>query len=311
MGALLSVSATSTPRAAASGEVAASARQGTVRSARRWRRPRGDWQGGAVGGTRPSEAGGITAMGLFRRRRTVEDEPYDPDERSPQLGLRNKDLALLGQLMAAGADLSLPRHTRYVLYFSSADATSLAGDVAGEAGWQTSVHDPCRTTRARGGWSASGPTWCSSPTSSGRPTTSSRASPTASPATTTAGRPRSEPARMPARFPVVPRRRVAVAWAGPRQRADGSTRWPTPTTYAGSRSPCPSVVEIDSDGFDFRVGRQGLRVVLPGARAGGPRGDPHRRRGALRGRRGGEAGAAARRAGRCSSPRRATTAGRW
>jgi hypothetical protein len=38
---------------------------------------------------------------LFRRR---EEEPADPNERSPELGLKFKDLAVLGQLIDAGAD---------------------------------------------------------------------------------------------------------------------------------------------------------------------------------------------------------------
>jgi hypothetical protein len=84
-------------------------------------------------------------MGLFRRRRPAgddADEAYDPDERSPQLGLRNKDLAVLGSLMQAGADLSQPRHAVYFLYFSHPDAASLAADEATDAGWQAEVRDP-------------------------------------------------------------------------------------------------------------------------------------------------------------------------
>ena len=40
-------------------------------------------------------------MPLFRKKR--EDEPVDMNERSPQLGVRYKDLAVLGQLMENGA----------------------------------------------------------------------------------------------------------------------------------------------------------------------------------------------------------------
>ena len=39
-----------------------------------------------------------------------DDEPVDPNERSPQLGLRYKDLAVLGQMMDHGADLTESRH---------------------------------------------------------------------------------------------------------------------------------------------------------------------------------------------------------
>lgn len=84
-------------------------------------------------------------MGLFGRRKgsdDLDDEPFDPDERSPQLGLRNKDLVVLGELMKAGADLSLPRHASYELSFVQLAAASLAADEAEAAGWRAQVHDP-------------------------------------------------------------------------------------------------------------------------------------------------------------------------
>ena len=59
-----------------------------------------------------------------------------------QLGLRNKDLVVLGELMKAGADLSLPRHASYELSFVQLAAASLAADEAEAAGWRAQVHDP-------------------------------------------------------------------------------------------------------------------------------------------------------------------------
>lgn len=60
-------------------------------------------------------------MGLFGKAKRRDDELVDPNERSPQLGLRYKDLAVLGQLVQAGADLSQPRHVVYYLYFAGED----------------------------------------------------------------------------------------------------------------------------------------------------------------------------------------------
>lgn len=54
-------------------------------------------------------------MGIFRRKRK-DDEPVDPEERSPQLGLKYKDLQLLGAMMEGGADLTQPRHVIYFCY---------------------------------------------------------------------------------------------------------------------------------------------------------------------------------------------------
>ena len=54
----------------------------------------------------------------------------------------------------------------------------------------------------------------------------------------------------------------------------------------------PHVVEVPSEGFDFRVGDKGFVWSYPERRPGRPGGDPHRRRRAVRGRRGGAAGAA-------------------
>jgi len=67
-------------------------------------------------------------MGLLRRRR--DDEPVDMNARSPQLGIKYKDLAVLHQLMTAGADLSTTRH---VVYYSYAASEAVARAMATEA----------------------------------------------------------------------------------------------------------------------------------------------------------------------------------
>jgi hypothetical protein len=77
---------------------------------------------------------------LFRRKR--DDEPVDMNDRSPQLGLRYKDLAVFDHLMKNGADLSKPRH---VLYYSYAPSESVAQAMRQEAesqGWAASVREP-------------------------------------------------------------------------------------------------------------------------------------------------------------------------
>lgn len=79
-------------------------------------------------------------MFLFKRKKG--DESIDPDARSPQLGVKHKDLMLMRQLMAQGADLKQPRHAIYFLYFAErADAESGA-DEARAAGYTCSVRDP-------------------------------------------------------------------------------------------------------------------------------------------------------------------------
>jgi hypothetical protein len=62
--------------------------------------------------------------------------------RSPQLGLRYKDLALLGQLMAQGADLRRPRHALYYLYFPSREAAEVGAIDARAAGYACEVREP-------------------------------------------------------------------------------------------------------------------------------------------------------------------------
>lgn len=79
---------------------------------------------------------------LFRRKQKDDDEPVDPNARSEQLGIRNKDLALLGQLMSQGADLSKPRHALYYLYFTDKDTAEIGAAEARTAGYSCEVRDP-------------------------------------------------------------------------------------------------------------------------------------------------------------------------
>lgn len=80
-------------------------------------------------------------MFLFKRKKK-DDEPVDLEARSPETGLKYKDIALLGQMMKQGADLSKPRHALYYLYFDSREGAE-AGAVEGRgAGYSCEVRDP-------------------------------------------------------------------------------------------------------------------------------------------------------------------------
>ncbi len=80
-------------------------------------------------------------MPLFGRKKK-DEEPVDPNERSPQLGLKYKDLQVLGALIEAGAELSKPRHAIYYLYFPSREAASAGGEEATAAGYSCEVREP-------------------------------------------------------------------------------------------------------------------------------------------------------------------------
>jgi hypothetical protein len=81
-------------------------------------------------------------MGIFNRKKKGDDAPVDPDDRSPQLGLKYKDLAVMGQLMDHGANLDEPRHVVQFLYFDSKDAAAAAADELTAQGWVSEVRDP-------------------------------------------------------------------------------------------------------------------------------------------------------------------------
>jgi hypothetical protein len=81
-------------------------------------------------------------VGLFKRRSKSDDELVDPNERSPQLGLKYKDLAVLGSLRDAGADLSERRHVAFYLYYPSQASADRAGEVASGQGYSSDVRTP-------------------------------------------------------------------------------------------------------------------------------------------------------------------------
>ena len=79
-------------------------------------------------------------MRLFRRK--PNDDRVDPNDRSPQLGLRYKDLMVLDQLVKNGADLSAQRHVIYYSYAPTEDVARAMGREAEEAGWTAEVREP-------------------------------------------------------------------------------------------------------------------------------------------------------------------------
>ena len=80
-------------------------------------------------------------MPLFSRKKK-DEEPVDPNARSPELGVKYKDLLVMGQLMQQGANLKEPRHALYYLYFASREAAD-AGALEGQAaGYSCEVRDP-------------------------------------------------------------------------------------------------------------------------------------------------------------------------
>jgi hypothetical protein len=79
---------------------------------------------------------------LFKRNKKSDETPVDPNDRSPQLGLKYKDLAVLGQLMAQGADLTKPRHALYYLYFTTRDSAELGAGEGRAAGYSCEVREP-------------------------------------------------------------------------------------------------------------------------------------------------------------------------
>jgi len=78
----------------------------------------------------------------FLRRKKADDEPVDMEARSPETGLKYKDIALLGQMMQNGADLTEPRHVLYYLYFDREDAARSGADQATPAGFVCTVGEP-------------------------------------------------------------------------------------------------------------------------------------------------------------------------
>jgi hypothetical protein len=76
---------------------------------------------------------------LFRRKK---EEPVDPEARSPETGLKYKDIALLGQMLSMGADLTKPRHALYFLYFTSEAVAAAAAEEGRAGGYACEVREP-------------------------------------------------------------------------------------------------------------------------------------------------------------------------
>jgi hypothetical protein len=84
-------------------------------------------------------------MPLFKRNKPVEEpveEPVDMEARSPETGLKWKDIAILGQMVKQGANLKEPRHAVYYLYFKSPENAVNAVADGGAAGYSCEVRDP-------------------------------------------------------------------------------------------------------------------------------------------------------------------------
>ena len=90
-------------------------------------------------------------MFLFKRKKKDEDdEPVDLEARSPVTGLKYKDIALLGEIMKTGADITKPRHVLYYLYFTSREDAE-TGAVEGRAGaTRARFATRCPSTRTSG-----------------------------------------------------------------------------------------------------------------------------------------------------------------
>ena len=80
-------------------------------------------------------------MRLFRRK-PDDNEPVDMNERSPQLGVRYKDLMVLDQLAKNGADLTESRHVIYYSYAPSVGVAMAMGLEAEAGGWAAEVREP-------------------------------------------------------------------------------------------------------------------------------------------------------------------------
>jgi hypothetical protein len=109
-------------------------------------------------------------VGIFRRR---DDEPVDMNERSPRLGVRFKDLAVLGQLIENGADLSESRHVAYYSYAPREDVARAMQQEAETKGFLQPSASRYRSSPASGP-SFARPTRSHHRTSSVVQTTSSR-----------------------------------------------------------------------------------------------------------------------------------------
>ncbi len=79
-------------------------------------------------------------MALFRKKSKAD--VVDPEARSPQTGIKYKDLGVVSQLVNHGADLTQPRHVLYYLYLPSPESASAAAAEAEARSFETTVADP-------------------------------------------------------------------------------------------------------------------------------------------------------------------------
>jgi len=78
-------------------------------------------------------------MGLFKRFR--RGNRVDSEERSPQLGLKYRDLVVLNEI-AKRADLSRERHVVFYLYAPSPEVGEAMAEEARAGGYTAEVHEP-------------------------------------------------------------------------------------------------------------------------------------------------------------------------
>jgi Regulator of ribonuclease activity B len=87
-------------------------------------------------------------VGILRKRSRPadaspsDDAPVDPDERSPQLGVKFKDLAVMGQLIDHGADMSKPRNVVYYNYAPTAAVARTMANAATAQGFRVEIREP-------------------------------------------------------------------------------------------------------------------------------------------------------------------------
>ena len=83
-------------------------------------------------------------MPLFRRKseRSDDHQPIDPEARSPRLGVKYKDLAVMGQLVDRGADLARPRHVLYYCYAPTEAKGRVMAEAAQAQGFAAAVREP-------------------------------------------------------------------------------------------------------------------------------------------------------------------------
>ena len=77
------------------------------------------------------------------------------EARSPELGVKYKDLLLMGQLLQQGADLHQPRHALYYLYFADRARPRSAPWTAAPPAIPVRSASRSRSTPASGRWCAS------------------------------------------------------------------------------------------------------------------------------------------------------------